>query len=238
MIVLIAGAAFLIGFSKAGVGGTLGPFVTVLVALALPADDTIGLLLPMMIVADGFTITVHWRRWDQPILRRLLVAAVVGIAAASLLISSISEPMLRRVIAVAMLGFALFFLWNKIPRSTATTAQRSAWPTGIVAGATSTLAHLGGPPVIAYLITTDLKPRPLVATTAALFTIVNLFKLPAYLLAGLLDGELIAETWWTWLAIPVGVLVGRSVVDRINRLWFERMTMALLVTGALVLLVT
>ncbi|MEA2001087.1 MAG: hypothetical protein U9N84_04260 [Actinomycetota bacterium] len=49
---------------------------------------------------------------------------------------------------------------------------------------------------------------------------------------------MIAETWWTWLAIPVGVIVGRSAVDRINRLWFDRMTMALLVAGALILLVT
>ena len=50
----VALAAFLIGFNKAGVAGTLGPFVTVLLALSIPADDAIGLLLPILIVADWF----------------------------------------------------------------------------------------------------------------------------------------------------------------------------------------
>lgn len=238
MIVAVAVAAFLIGFGKAGVGGAVGPFVTVLVALTIPADDAIGLMLPMLIVADTFTIGVHWRRWDRQILLRLLGSAVIGIAAASLLISSISEPALRRIIAVAILGFVVFYALSKLPRSTPAQARRRAWPAGLIGGFTSTLAHLGGPPVLTYLITTELKPRPLVATSAALFAAINLLKVPAYFLAGLFDAELVAETWWAWLAIPPGVIVGRSLVERINRTWFDRMTMALLAAGAAILLVT
>ena len=147
MILAIAAAAFLLGFGKAGVGGTVGPFVTVLVALTIPADDAIGLLLPMLIFADGFAVAAHWRRWDTTILLRLLAAAAVGICAASLILSNISEPLLRRIIAIAMLGFVAFYLWSKNPQSAANKAQRNAWPSGLVAGVTSTLAHLGGPPV-------------------------------------------------------------------------------------------
>jgi uncharacterized membrane protein YfcA len=77
MIIAVA-AAFLIGFGKAGVGGSLGPFVTVLVVLTIPADDAIGLLLPMLIVADALTVAAHWRRWDRAILIRLLTAATSG----------------------------------------------------------------------------------------------------------------------------------------------------------------
>ena len=62
MIVGVAVAAFLIGFSKAGVAGTLGPIVTVLLALTIPADDAVGLLLPILIVADWFTLAAHWRQ--------------------------------------------------------------------------------------------------------------------------------------------------------------------------------
>lgn len=238
MIPAVAAAAFLIGFGKAGIGGTLGPFVTVLVALTIPADDAIGLLLPMLIVADGFTVAVHWRRWDSPILMRLLAASAVGIAAASLVLSRISEPMLRRVIAVMMLGFVAFYLWSKNPNSEAGRAQRHAWPAGIVGGVASTLAHLGGPPVMGYLMTTSLAPRRLVATSAALFAAMNVLKVPAYLAAGLFDLELVADTWWTWPAIPIGVVAGRALVDRINRAWFDQMTSVLLICGALILLVT
>jgi uncharacterized membrane protein YfcA len=238
MIVAIAFAAFLIGFGKAGIGGTTGPFVTVLVALTIPADDAIGLLLPMLIVADGFAVAAHWRQWDRTILLRLLTTGAAGIATASLVISSISEPVLRRIIAVALLGFVAFYIWSKNPRSAANKARQHAWPAGFIAGVTSTLAHLGGPPVMSYLMTTELKPRPLVATSAAVFAAMNLLKVPAYLLAGLFNADLVADTWWTWLAIPVGVVSGRALVDRIDRDSFDRLTTVLLVGGALILLVT
>ncbi len=238
MIFAIAVAGFLIGFGKAGIGGTIGPFVTVLVALTVPADDAIGLLLPMLIFADGFAVAAHWQKWDTTILLRLLVAAAVGIAAASLVLSSISEPLLQRIIAIAMLGFVAFYLWSKNPHSAANKAQRHAWPAGIIAGITSTLAHLGGPPVMGYLMTTDLKPRPLVATSAGLFAAMNLLKIPAYFFADLFDADLVAQTWWTWLAIPIGVATGRALVDRIDRTLFDRITTVLLIGGALILLAT
>lgn len=191
----------------------------------------------MLIFADGFAVAAHWRRWDTTILLRLLATAAVGIAIASLILSSIDEPLLRRIIAIAMLGFVVFYLWSKNPHSAASKAQQHAWPAGFVAGITSTLAHLGGPPVMGYLMTTELKPRPLVATSAALFAAMNLLKIPAYLFAGLFDADLVAQTWWTWLAIPLGVAAGRALVDRIDRTAFDRMTTALLVVGALILLV-
>jgi hypothetical protein len=236
LIALVALAAFLVGFSKAGVAGTLGPFVTVLMALALGADAAVGLLLPILIIADWFTVAAHWRQSDLPIYRRLLVAATVGIVIGSFIISSIDEAALRRLIAIAMLGFAVFYASSKSIRLDPGKERRNAWPAGVVSGIVSTLAHLGGPPIFVYLMTTNLSPRRFVATSALLFASINLLKVPGYFAAGLFDGELIVSTMWAWLMIPVGVLVGRSLVDRINRESFERVTVALLAGGALVLL--
>ncbi|MDJ0665196.1 MAG: sulfite exporter TauE/SafE family protein [Acidimicrobiia bacterium] len=237
MIIVIAIAGFLIGFSKAGVGGTLGPFVTVLVALTVPADDAIGLLLPMLIIADWVTMTAHWRQWVTPIVLRLLAAATVGIAFGSTLVGSIDEARLRNLIAIAMLLFVAYYLATKT-RIAAQLALKHAWPAGLISGFVSALAHLGGPPIFAYLLTTDLKPRRFVATSAALFAIINLLKVPAYLLAGLFDGELISSVWYAWFAIPFGVVAGRSLVSRMDRVVFDRITTTLLVGGALVLLLT
>ena len=237
MVGTIALAAFLIGFSKAGVAGTLGPFVTVLVALAIGADDAIGLLLPMLIIADWFTVAAHWRHWDSSIYRRLLVAATVGIVIGSFIISGVDEAALRRIIAIAMLAFAVFYAFSKSVRLDPDRRERNAWPAGVIAGIVSTLAHLGGPPIFVYLMTTNLSPRRFVATSAFLFASINLLKVPGYFAAGLFDGDLIVSTMWTWLMIPIGVLVGRLLVERINREWFERVTVVLLAAGALVLLV-
>ncbi|MCP3997480.1 MAG: sulfite exporter TauE/SafE family protein [bacterium] len=237
MLIVTAIAGFLIGFSKAGVGGTLGPFVTVLVALTLPADDAIGLLLPMLIIADWSTMTAHWGQWVSPIVIRLLITTTLGIAVGSTLVGSVSEPALRNLIAIAMLAFAAYYLATTT-RVAAHLALTRAWPAGLVAGFVSALAHLGGPPIFAYLMTTDLKPRKFVATSAALFTITNLLKVPAYFFAGLFDGDLIAANWYAWLAIPFGVIIGRALVGRLNRQMFDRLTTTLLICGALVLLAT
>ena len=237
MIAVIALAAFLVGFSKAGVAGTLGPSVTVMVALTMPADDAVGLLLPILIIADWFTVAAHWRKWDTGIYRRLLLAALIGIAAGSLVISSIDEDLLRRIIAVAMLAYAVFYFFSRTIELDPDKSERYAWPAGITAGLTSTFAHLGGPPIFVYLMTTNLKPRQFVATSAFLFASINLLKVPGYFFADLFDAELIMSTMWTWLLIPVGVLAGRALVDRINRVWFERLTVSFMALGALVLLV-
>ncbi len=236
MLFSVALAAFLIGFNKAGVAGTLGPFVTVLLALSIPADDAIGLLLPILIVADWFTLAVHWKQWDGRIYGRLLLASLVGIVIGSLVISVVDEIALRRIIAVAMLGFALFYLKSRSIRLDPEKSDRYAWPAGATSGLISTLAHLGGPPVFVYLMTTNLNPRRFVATSAVLFATINLLKVPGYFFAGLFDGELIVSTMWTWLMIPVGVATGRALVDRIDRDRFERATVSLLTIGALLLL--
>lgn len=238
MIALVAFAAFLIGFGKSGVAGTLGPFVTVVMALALPADEAIGLLLPMLIVGDAFTLTAHWRRWDGTLLGPLIVAALGGIAAGSLVIAVVDEATLRRIIAVAMLLFVVAYAGVRRLRIPPEHAARYAWAAGGTAGLTSTLAHLGGPPIVAYLFTADVTPRTFVGTSAAFFAAINLLKVPSYALAGLLDSQLVVSTAWAWLLLPVGVVVGRMLVDRIDRTWFERVTLTLLAAGSLVLLVT
>ena len=101
---------------------------------------------------------------------------------------------------------------------------------------TSTFAHLGGPPIFVYLMTTNLKPRQFIATGAFLFASTNLLKVPAYFYADLFDADLITSALWPWLLIPVGVLVGRALVSRINQVWFERISVSFLALGALVLL--
>ena len=237
MVAVVALAAFLVGFSKAGVAGTLGPSVTVMVALAMPADDAVGLLLPILIIADWFTVAAHWRQWDTGIYRRLLAAALIGIAVGSLVLSSVDEEMLRRIIAVAMLAYAAFYAASRSIRLAPEKTERYAWPAGATAGLASTLAHLGGPPVFVYLMSTNLDSRRFVATSALLFATINLLKVPAFFYAEMFDADLITSTMWTWLLIPVGVLAGRALVERLNRLWFERITVAFLAVGAIVLLV-
>lgn len=237
MIALVALAGLLIGFGKAGVAGTLGPLVTVVMALALPADDALGLLLPMLLVADLFAVAAYWRRWETRLLLPLVGAALVGILLGLAVISSIDEEWLQRLIAVSMLVFAGLYFRGRRLRFTPRAERSWAAAAGSAAGFTSTVAHAGGPPLVVYLLMAGLRPATFVATSVAFFAIVNVIKVPGYFYAGLFDADLIRSTMWGWLLIPVGVGLGRVLVDRIDRARFEIVTVILLTVGALVLLV-
>lgn len=234
---LVALACLLLGFNKAGVAGTLGPFVTVIMVLAMPANEAVGLLLPMLIAADSFAVAAYWRKWETKLLWPLLSAAVVGIAFGTFVISHISEGALQRLIAVALLLFAIVYVKQRGVKIPQQHQRQWAMVAGTTAGFTSSVAHAGGPPIIVYLMGVGLEPKRFVGTSVALFSMINIIKVPGYLLTGLMDRELILSTMWGWILIPVGVAIGRFLVDRIGRAVFERITMVLLVAGALALLI-
>jgi uncharacterized membrane protein YfcA len=238
LLAVVALTGLMIGFGKAGVAGTVGPFVTVLMALVLPADVALGLLLPMLIVADGFAMAAYWRRWDLTALRRLLVAAVIGIAIGSVTINSVNETVLRRLIAVSILAFALLFVLTRGARMPVSAERPWAYAAGTTSGFVSTVAHSGGPPIVAYLMSTKTEPVKLVGTTIVYFTAVNLIKVPGYFYAGLFDAQLILSTAPAWISVPLGIALGKRLVHRINTVLFERLILILLVAGALVLFVT
>ena len=235
-VVALTGLA--IGFGKAGVAGTLGPFVTVVMALVLPADVALGLLLPMLIVADGFAMAAYWRKWDTAALWPLLLAAVLGIAVGTLTINAVDETILRRIIAVSILAFATLFVLTRGARMPVAAERPWAIAAGTASGFVSTVAHSGGPPIVAYLMSTRTEPVRLVGTPVATFTACNLTKNTGYFFAGLFDGDLLLTTAPAWIFVPLGIFLGKRLVHRVNTEVFERLILTLLVTGALVLLLT
>ena len=91
---ITAVAICLIGLSKGGVGGTLGVLATPLMALVLPADRVIGLLLPILMIADVFAVASHWRRWDNKLVWLLMPGAILGMLLGTLFIATISPGVL------------------------------------------------------------------------------------------------------------------------------------------------
>jgi uncharacterized membrane protein YfcA len=59
IILVVAVVAFLIGLSKGGLGGTAGAMATPMLALVMPADKVIGLVLPILMLADIFAVGLH-----------------------------------------------------------------------------------------------------------------------------------------------------------------------------------
>lgn len=238
--VAVIGAGILVGLAKGGLG-PMGVLITPLMMLALPGDmskQAVGLVLLMLIVGDWFAMYAYWRKWDGGRVQLLLVGAVVGIVLGSLLLGALPSDGVRRLVGIIGLLMAAYTVverqWKRFeyrPRDWHGTFAGGA------AGFTSSLANAGGAPFNAYMLLQELKPQVYVATATLFFTTVNILKLPLFLLNGALRFELLPSALPGMLFIPFGVLVGKLVVDRINRSLFELMIWVGLIISSVLLLI-
>ncbi len=237
VVLVVCLAALMVGVAKGGLNG-IGPLITLLVASAVPTTVAIGVLLPLLMIGDVVALWAHWQKWDTAILRRLLPGATVGVVVASFFLQSVSETALQRVLVVVTLGFVVYRLAE--PRLRVTAFEPKPWhgvAAGATAGITSTAAHVGGPPVAMYLLAERVPPRTFVASSAALFFLINWFKVPGYLAAGLFERNLLTTMAPAALLIPPGVLLGRWIVTKLDQRTFDAIILASLVVGAVLLLV-
>jgi uncharacterized membrane protein YfcA len=237
-LIAFAAAAFLTGLSKGGLGGMMGALITAMLALVLPIQNVIGLVLPILMLGDLFAVTAHWRRWDRRLILALLPGALLGVTLGTFVLTSISPLALRRGLALIILVFIIYRLLERRILAWLHYTSRS-WH-GILAGGlsglASTLAHAGGPPVSIYLLMEDINPAAFAATAAVFFAVINWIKVPYYLYAGLFDFAFLWRVIWLAPLVPLGVWFGRKLVERVGRPLFEAIIMALLVASAGLLL--
>ena len=226
-----------VGISKGGFGGGAGMVAVPLLSLSVPLPQAAAVLLPDP-VHDG---PVRPARLPGAVLcvniRRLLPAALVGIAVGGLAFGTLDEGWLRVIVGAIAVAFALQWLVGvarhrgRTPEAKRPGALGGAvW--GFLTGFTSTMAHAGGPPTSVYLLPQRLPPTIFVGTTVILFTAVNYTKLIPYTLLGQLDTENLLTSLVLLPLAPLGIRLGRWLHDRVNDILFYRITyVLLLVTG-------
>lgn len=239
--ILVSAAAFSIGLSKSGLAGALGPLATILMLAALPARTAVGVQLPLLIAGDIIAITLLWRRWDSKIVVSTLPGVVVGVVLGTVLLDVIPADALARVIGVIAVGFGIWQLVIDIRRSAleqelGEPGRLAPFAAGAAAGTSSAIAHAGGPPMTMYLLSRRLDPKTFVATSAAVFAVVNLLKVPFYAWTGVFDWHAQLQYAWAFAFIPLGAVLGRVLLSRIPRKAFRLIVTIGLLVGGIVLI--
>lgn len=229
----------LIGLSKGGLGGALGMMATPLMALVMPADETLGLVLPLLIIADVFAVTWLWRMWDARALRLLLPGGVAGVMIGTFVITNSPTGLLQTILGVIVLVFAFYKLFEgRIMRGMH--YRPRAWHgvlAGTGAGFASSLAHTGSPPISIYLLLLQVPPLIFAGTSAIFFAVLNWVKVPFYLYAGLFDWELVVRVLWLTPLLPLSVWLGKWGAARMDPRRYEQVIIWLLVLTGLLLIV-
>lgn len=215
-------AMVLVGISKAGFGGGVGIVALPLIANVVPADRAVGLMLPLLIVADLFATGTHFRKQSRRHMGWLLSGAVTGIVVGSAVLWVLTEQGTLTFWLNLLVGsLCLFFVVVQCYRLAGGAVPHvppGPWGgrgTGLLAGLTSTLAHSAGPVVSIYLLEQRLAKGVLVGTMVLFFLIVNVAKLPTFLWLGLINPATLLEGLWFVPLIPVGVVMGMWMYKRI-----------------------
>jgi len=209
MFYVAATAAVLItGISKSGFGGGLGILAVPLMSFYISPFQAAAIMLPILCLADIFTVWHYRRSWDRLNVKILLPAALVGVLIGSLTFRYLSDAHIRILIgAIAVIFSIRFFLKrNTTEKRDANIVRGSFW--GLLCGFFSFSVHSGAPPANVYLLPLRLDKTIFVGTLAVLMAILNYVKLVPYALLDQLNtGNLLTSLVLAPL-VPLGVWLG------------------------------
>ena len=241
--VVLALGAFFTGLSKTGIAG-LGILAVACFANALPARESTGALLPLLIAADVFGVTIYRKHANWPHLWRLFPWVAVGVILGCFALGRVSNAQVQRLIGGILVGMVALHVWRQRqlacdPDGLGARLPHAWWfagLTGALAGFTTMVANAAGPVMLLFLLAAKLPKLEFLGTLAWFFLVVNCFKVPFSAWLGLInDGSLKLDALLLIAMVP-GALLGPVIVKRINQQMFERMVLVLTILAAVRLL--
>ena len=246
-VVLVIGAAIM-GLSKGGIPGagnlTVALYVLVLEDALGPSGValSVGLLLPILVSADLVSTIVYRKHVEWTHVRRLLPYFMIGVLAGWLTFDYFQAEgrgeSLKVLIGVILLGMTLlrfvFLQVTKNRKSDTLQVPRFLGPVlGLVGGMATMLANAAGPIAQFYLLAMKLPKYAFIGTSAWLFLIVNVSKVPFMYELEVLNLEIFSVCVWLFIPAMVGAWIAPKIVVYIRQDWFERMIWFFIVVAGL-----
>ena len=238
LTVLIAFAAvFLICFMKGAFGGGFAIVGIPLLSLVMDPVTAGGLLAPLFVAMDLFSLR-YWKpsTWSRPDLVLLVPGLAIGIGTGYVLFTVLDHRAIAIVMATVTLVFVAMWFFRGGEVLVRQRSPRKAVAAGVTSGITSMVAHSGGPPLAMYLLPLGLGKQAYAGTTSMFFTVGNLLKAVPWLALARPSGAV-----WTLMAmclpaIPSGVWLGWRLHHRLDAQQMNRACYGLLVLTATKLL--
>ena len=234
---LWAGAgAVLIGLAKNGVPG-LGILVVPLLAHAFPARESVGILLPMLIVGDVTAIILYRRHAQWRKLLGLLPYVILGGIVAGFVLARLDNESLRPLLGALILGLLVLELirmranWIRLPHH-----PLFVGGIGVSAGFATTIGNAAGPIMNLYFLSRALPKHQFVGTAAWFFFVVNASKVPLYVHLDMITGQTLLLNVAMVPLILLGALAGYKLLPVIPQKLFNGLVLAVTALAALGLL--
>ena len=219
--VLAVLTAILVGVAKTGVSG-MAILVVPLIAMVFPAKESVGALLPMLIVGDILAV-IYYRQhaqWGQ--LVKLVPGVAVGMLVGGLFLGQLDNESMRNFLGSFVLlllvleGIARHLNLDKFKR-----LHTFAVLIGIMAGFGTTVGNCAGPIMGIYLIMMGLDKKQFMGTGAWFFLIVNTSKLPIFIYHEMIGLDTLSFFACMLPFIVIGTFLGRKLLTVLSQKVFN-----------------
>ena len=220
-------ASILVGISKAGFGAGVGILAVPLMTIAISPTRMLGVLLPLLIAGDIFSLLHYPKTQNFRNLSMLIPGCLLGIGIGSLLLKKSGllaegERTLRVFIGVICVVIVLIqlYLQLKVRHKINLVAYKPKIWQGvtvrIIAGITSTLAHAAGPIILLFLLPQKLEKRVFMGTALVYFFVGNSAKLIPYIAGNIITRKTILESVHLIPWVIGGTLLGAWLNKKIS----------------------
>ena len=242
-IILLIGS-LIMGMSKGGLPGA-GNLTVAMYALVLedalgPAGVplSVGLLLPVLIAADLTATLVYRKHADWNFILRLLPCFIAGTVLGWWIFDYFQGGAervrhLKYIIGGILLSMSLLHILVKIRKFDDTQntdgnkKPRGAGVLGVffglLGGVATMLANAAGPIAQLYLLAMALPKYAFIGTSAWLFLIVNVIKVPFMIDLEIITFQSMSVSWWMFIPAILGAIIAPLIVKFIDQKLFERL---------------
>jgi uncharacterized membrane protein YfcA len=236
---LLAIGAVIIGLSKTAVPGS-GTIAVAIFAAVMPAKQSTGTILLLLILADLFAITIYRRDVNWRALLRLAPAVLVGVLLGVVFLAFADDFWVKRTIGVILLAVITITLLRQWLARSVTADDRphrlATATYGSLGGFTTMVANAAGPVMSMYFLAARFSVKEFLGTAAWFFFLVNVSKVPFSAGLGLITVPGLLIDLVLAPLVVAGALFGRWWANRLDQRLFERIVIGVTVAGALYLI--
>ncbi len=239
LLLAMAAASVVIGFSKTSFGGIAAISVAVF-ALAMPAKESTATVLLLLIVGDLIAIA-RYRNVSWRLLWKLVPSVIPGLLLGALFMNFVDDTVMRRTIGALLLVMVIIQLWQRVRRPAEAAPNTDpdwvrASATGTAAGFTTMTANAAGPVMALYFLATRIDKARFIGTNAWFFALINVSKVPLAASLGLFTVEGLVLDLAMVPAVLLGAWIGTWVIGRVTQRQFEVVTIVASAVSAATLL--
>ncbi len=233
---LLAGnlIAFLLGFAKTGLPG-MGILAVVLMAGALEQTRlSVGVMLPLLIVADLCAVAIYRSHAQWGLIRRLMPWVLAGVGLGALALDHVRGQSFNVLLGGLVLALLVLDLlrqrlgWHAVPRHPAFAALL-----GLATGFATTIGNVAGPVMTLYLLSQGLDKNRFMGSMAWFFLLLNSLKVPIFVWQEMITAETLRLDATLLPGVLAGALAGRLAYRHIPQKTFAVLVMALAALSAL-----